>query len=226
MRIVLAIAIVLISLSAKAATITGTVVDPTGASIAHAVVELNSGSEKYQIQADDAGLYKFPNLPVGEYTVKVTMPGFKSRIVKSIHLSEREPDRLLDIPLDVAEIACGQPLVLDRILLPPGETFGILAGSVTPPRKGVEVTLICRTFTACKSTKTDIRGRFSFEMISPGVYGLNYHRVGFYPENATGYGYSVIAGWKSEYSSVRLERCPNGNCDPKLRPQKPLVHCE
>jgi hypothetical protein len=63
-------------------------------------------------------------------------------------------------------------------------------------------------------------------MLSPGVYGLNYQRAGFYPDNATRYEYSVIAGWKSVYSSVRLERCPNGNCDPKLRPKRPVQYCE
>ena len=60
------------------------------------------------------------------------MLGFKSRTVKSIRLSEGEPNRLLDIPLDVGVMACGQPLILDRILLPPGEMFGRLTGSVVP----------------------------------------------------------------------------------------------
>ena len=222
----IALAILLISPPVWSASLTGTVVDETGAFIAHAALELDSGANKYQVQADDTGVYKFSDLPLGEYTLKVTMRGFKALTVKSILLSEREPNRLLDIPLDVGVLACGQPLILDRVLLQPGETFGRLSGSVEPPARGVEVTLICRTFSACKSTKTDFRGRFTFEMLSPGVYGLNYQRSGFYPDNATGYEYSVIAGWKSVYSSVRLERCPNGNCDPNLRPKRPVQHCE
>jgi len=222
----IALAILLIPFSARAASLTGTVVDETSASIARAALELDSGANKYQVLADDTGAYKFSNLPVGEYTLKVGSPGFKSRMVKSIRLTDREPNRLLNIPLDVGHEACGQSLLLDRMLLSPGETFGSLAGSVAPPRAGVEVTLICRTFTACKSTKTDFRGRFIFEMLSPGVYGLNYHRAGFYPENATGYEYSVIAGWKSVYSSIRLEWCSHRNCDPKLRPQRPIAICE
>ncbi|MBZ5632401.1 MAG: carboxypeptidase-like regulatory domain-containing protein [Acidobacteriia bacterium] len=225
MRIALA-AVLLLPFSSPAASLTGTVVDETGAYIAHAALDLDSGANKYQVHADDTGVYKFSNLSAGEYTLRVGSPGFKSRIVKPIRLTEREPNRLLDIPLDVGHEACGQPILLDRILLSPGETFGSLTGSVAPPRKGVEVTLICRTFTACKSTKTDFRGRFTFEMLSTGVYGLNYHRAGFYPDNATGYEYSVIAGWKSVYSSVRLEWCPHRNCDPKLRPPKQPVVCE
>jgi hypothetical protein len=222
----IALAILLIPFLALAASISGTVLDPAGAFVANAAMELDSGANNYQVHADYSGVYKFSSLPLGEYTLKVKVPGFKSRTVKSIRLSEREPNRRLDIPLDLAEMACGQSLILDRILLPPEETFGRLTGSVNPPARGVEVTLICRTFSACKSAKTDFRGRFSFEMLSPGVYGLNYHRAGFYPDNATGYEYSVIAGWNSVYSSVRLERCPNGNCDPKLRPQRPVRICE
>lgn len=221
----IALAILLIPFLAPAASLTGTVVDPTGAFVPHAAVELESGANKYTVQADDSGVYQFSNLPAGEYTLKVTMLGFKSRTVKSVRLSEREPNRLLDIPLDVAVMACGQPLILDWILLPPGETFGRLTGGVDPPAAGVEVTLICRTFTACKSTKTDFRGRFTFATLSPGVYGLNFRRDGYYPEKATGYEYTVNAGWESVYDPKLLEKCPNGNCDPKLRPQR-LVHCE
>ncbi len=58
-------------------------------------------------------------------------------------------------------------------------------------------------------------------MLSAGVYGLNFRRDGFYPENATGYEYTVNAGWESVYAPKLLEKCPNGNCDPKLRPQRP-----
>jgi hypothetical protein len=224
MRFVLAILV--IALSAPAASLSGTVVDETGAYIPHATLELASGGNQYQTRTDGIGVYKFSDLVAGEYTLKVGSPGFKSRTIKSIRLTEREQNRLLDIPLDVGHMACGQPVILDRILLPSGEMFGRLTGSVEPAAGGVEVTLICRTFSACKSTKTDFKGDFSFDMLSPGVYGLNFRRDGFYPENATGYDYSVNAGWESVYSSVRLQRCPNGNCDPKLRPTKPPAICE
>jgi hypothetical protein len=89
----------------------------------------------------------------------------------------------------------------------------------------VEVTLVCRTFSPCRSTKTDSTGRFVFETLSPGVYGLNFRRDGFYPVNAAGYSYTVNVGWESRYY-MSLERCPNGNCDPKLRPKPPIAYCE
>ena len=57
-------------------------------------------------------------------------------------------------------------------------------------------------------------------MLSAGVYGLNFRREGFYPEIAAGYDYTVNAGWEAVYNPKVLESCPNGNCDPKLRPRK------
>jgi len=224
MKIALIVATLLIPY-AGAASLTGVVVDETGAFIPRATLELESGTKKYQAHADDAGVYNFTDLATGEYTLKVAMAGFKTRTVKAIRLSAAEPNRLLDIPLDVAAIACGQSIILNRILLPSG-TFGSLKGSVSPAVAGVEVTLVCRTFTPCRSTKTDSRGEFTFDMLSSGIYGSNFHREGFYPENATGYDYAVHAGWESVYSFVGLQRCLSRGCDPKVRPPRPIVGCE
>jgi len=221
MRIALA-AILLMPFSASAASVTGTVVDPTGAYVPHAAVELDSGTTQYKVQADDSGVYQFSNLPAGSYALTIRVPGFRNRTIKSIGLLTGEPKRLPDVQLDIEN--CGKPPSRDLSLLP-GVLFGTLSGSVDPPAKGVEVTLVCRTFSACSSTATDSSGRFSFEMLSPGVYGLNFRRDGFYPENATGYEYTVNAGWESVYAPKQLEKCSNGNCDPKLRPQQ-LQLCE
>jgi hypothetical protein len=227
MRIAVALLLIPFSVPAQGpkASITGTVVDPSGAYIAHALVELNSGPEKYQVRTDDTGVFKFPNLPAGEYTLTFQMIGFKRLALKSIGLMEREQKRIPDVPLDLGN--CGSGVTTrNLVLLADGDSFGRLTGSVLPPAAGVEVTLVCRTFTACKSTRTDANGRFSFEMLSTGVYGLNFRREGFYPENATGYAYYVNAGWESVYTFVSLEKCRNGNCDPKRRPKPPIARCE
>lgn len=217
----IALAILLIALSAPAAGLTGTVIDQTGAYIPHAAVELASETKKYLVQADDAGVYQFSNLPAGEYMLTFRVPGFPNRRVMSISLLEGDHKRIPDVTLDVDR--CGW-LLRDIVLLR-GTLFGTLSGSVDPPGKDVNVTLVCRTFSACRSTTTDSNGHFSFETLPPGIYGLSFHREGFYPENATEYRYTVNAGWESVYRPIVLEKCPNGNCDPKLRPQR-LLHCE
>jgi hypothetical protein len=221
MRIALALAILLIPFSA-AASLTGTIIDQTGAYIPHAAVELASETKSSKVQADDMGVYQFSNLPAGEYTLTFRVPGFINRRVKSIGLLEGEQKRIPDVTIDVG--LCGLP---SRDIIPlPGALLGTLSGSVDPPAKDVAVTLVCRTFSACSSTVTDSNGHFSFETLPAGMYGLNFRRDGFYPLNATGYTYTVNAGWESVYSPAELEQCPNGNCDPKLRaPKQPRV-CE
>ena len=206
------------------ASLTGAVIDPSGSLIPHATVELDSGASKYQVQTDDGGAYRFSNLKAGEYTLRFLVQGFKIRTVKYIALFEKEEKRIPDVTLTVGS-SC-DPSTRDLVPLPPGILFGQLSGSVVPPVADVEVTLVCRTFTKCRSTKTDSNGRFSFDMLSAGVYGLNFGHDGFYPVNATGYDYAVDEGWESAYSPRLLQQCPKGNCTIKLRPQRNVARCE
>src|SRR2546425_2063784 len=58
--------------------LTGTVVDPTGATVPNATVEVTNtatGIKSTQRTGVD-GLYRFNNLPVGNYDVTVTASGF------------------------------------------------------------------------------------------------------------------------------------------------------
>ena len=184
MRVALALAILLIPFSARAASLTGAVIDQTGAYVPHASVELASETDDYKVQADDSGVYQFSNLPAGEYTLTIRVPGFINRRIKSIGLLTGEPKRLPDVTLDIGNNGCGGPPPRDLVLLP-GTLFGTLSGTVDPPAKDVDVTLVCRTFSACSSTRTDSNGHFSFETLPAGIYGLNFRRDGFYPEIAT-----------------------------------------
>jgi hypothetical protein len=225
MRIALAFAVLLLPFSSPAASIIGSLLDPAGAAVTHVAVELNSGTRKYQGVADNAGVYQFADLPAGEYTVTFTHQRFKRLTLKSIGLSEREIKRLPEITLTSA-LLCGFPPTRDFVRLILSLSFGELSGSVSPPETGVEVTLVCRTFSVCNSTRTDSSGHFSFESLPAGMYGLNFHRDGFYPETAAGYEYTVNAGFESVYAPKSLEPCFNGNCDPKLRPSPPVATCE
>jgi hypothetical protein len=225
MRIVLALLAVL-PLFGQDASLTGGLTDVAGAYIAGVPVEMDSGTSQYQVRTNERGVYRFSNLNAGVYTLTFRVIGFRLLTVKLIEIREHEQKHLSDLPLEVVGVFCSPPLAQDRVLLPLESSVGNLTGTVTPAVADVEVTLVCRTFSPCRSTKTDSSGRFSFEMISPGVYGLNFRRDGFYPEKATGYEYTVNAGWKSVYSPKLLERCTEGNCDPKLRLKPPTGLCE
>src|SRR5690348_12496026 len=73
------------SLYAQAtATIVGTVMDPSGATIGGAMVQLkNTGTSITQTTvSDEQGRYRFPDLPIGEYEVQASQPGFQTVVRK------------------------------------------------------------------------------------------------------------------------------------------------
>jgi hypothetical protein len=64
--------------AATGGSISGTVVDPTGAVVANAALKLINTAQQtsYQAISDKHGLYSFPNLAVGRYDLAVSAPGF------------------------------------------------------------------------------------------------------------------------------------------------------
>ncbi len=71
------------------ATIVGTVMDPSGAAIGGAMVQLkNIGTSQTQTTAsDEQGRYRFPDLLIGEYEVQASQPGFQTVVHKNITLT-------------------------------------------------------------------------------------------------------------------------------------------
>ncbi len=87
------------------ASLNGTVTDPTGAVIPGASVALTNqatGASRSTVTADNGG-YIFTEVPPGLYTVKVSLPGFKTAVRENIALRVATPTTL-DIQLEVGEI--------------------------------------------------------------------------------------------------------------------------
>ena len=73
----------------SSASLSGTVVDPTGAAVpnAHVVVHSIGTGENRAVDTDGAGLYAVPALQPGDYSVKVTATGFSNDTVPKITLN-------------------------------------------------------------------------------------------------------------------------------------------
>jgi Carboxypeptidase regulatory-like domain len=223
----------------RAASLTGKVKDVTGAGVPNTTAELESESapiSKFQAIADAAGLYRFTGLPAGDYDLKLSEPGFSRLTVKSIHILEGEQKLLPELRLALGWVAdCGGQALLDHVRFLPSENhFGSAGGTVrldegplVGKRKlisGAGVALICSDFRVCGLTTTNSVGEFLFAGLSPGYFSIRVSDVGFYPQSAP--IYRVEEGVESFYSPIYIERCPDGNCDPKLRPKKPPARCE
>ena len=81
-------------------TISGVVVDPTGASVPNASLSLRNSSTSQQrtVKSSAAGVYQFVSLAPGPYELSVTMNGFRS-VKVSVML---ETNQTLNVPINLA----------------------------------------------------------------------------------------------------------------------------
>src|SRR6516225_5760829 len=94
MKLVSQVAVLLLSASAAfgqtvLATVTGTITDPAGAVVASAPVTLKNveTGQVYAAASSDAGNYTVPQVPIGDYNLTVTSPGFKTYSHTNFHLA-------------------------------------------------------------------------------------------------------------------------------------------
>jgi hypothetical protein len=68
-----------ISWAQENATITGTVIDPSGAAVENAAIKITNiaTGQVRQVTSNSSGLYVFPNVGVGTYTLSASAPGFQ-----------------------------------------------------------------------------------------------------------------------------------------------------
>ena len=88
------------------AEITGTVTDTTGGLISGATVAVTNNSTNTQrsLETNSSGIYNAPALPPGNYSVRVSKPGFRAEIRNSIELQVDQVARL-DFALQVGNVS-------------------------------------------------------------------------------------------------------------------------
>jgi len=98
------VALPLLMWAATTGSISGTVKDPSGAVIPGATVTATNAATNIQAKtiSDDNGLYAFPSLPVGRYTVKVEEEGFGTQTRSNLQV-DANGALLADLTLEMAE---------------------------------------------------------------------------------------------------------------------------
>src|SRR5580658_10268807 len=89
-----------------AATLTGTVTDPSGAVVAGATVTVHSeetGADLRSIDTSSTGNFNITNLPAGRYTVTVKNGGFEGYVAKGVILNVAEK-HTLDVVLKTGKV--------------------------------------------------------------------------------------------------------------------------
>lgn len=120
-------------------SLTGTVVDASGAFVPGATVTLiNKGTEEKQVQASgDTGLYSFVNLNPGEYRLVVEKAGFKRVDRENIAIQVQQTARV-DVSLSIGQASETVTVTSDVPLLQP-ETSSL--GQVVEERSADELPL-------------------------------------------------------------------------------------
>src|SRR5580700_4159939 len=88
------------------ATLEGTVTDPSGGTISGADVKItvvDTGISQER-KTNSNGYYRFPGLPVGQFSVTVSNTSFKTKVIEQVTLQVGET-HTLDVALVVGEIS-------------------------------------------------------------------------------------------------------------------------
>jgi hypothetical protein len=107
-----------LALAQSTATLTGTVVDPSGAVVPEAEVTCrNTGTGlTYHMPANSGGLFRFADLPIGSYELAVTHPGFERLVRAGLELlTGRTVDVMLQLQVgqttELLEVTAAAPVV-------------------------------------------------------------------------------------------------------------------
>lgn len=170
-------------------SVQGLVADSSGAVIAGAKVTLTNTATavKQELTTNEAGLYNFTLVPVGDYEIRVEMQGFKTELIRALRVETAAQVRQ-DVALTVGSVSESIEVAASAVLL---NTENATTGGVIENRRIVELPL-------------NGRNMQSLAVLVPGVqYGIRTGRAdgtGGFP--IPGQAFAVIANGQRETSQV------------------------
>jgi hypothetical protein len=163
------------------ASISGTVKDPSGASIAGAsVTATNTETGISQTQTTNGqGFYSFQSLPLGKYTIDVEEKGFKAYRQRDLTLDVNAA-LLVDVTLPVGQTTERVEVAADALHV---ETVTSQMGEVIESKRMTDVPLISRSFTDLLSLQPGVA---SAQSPMTGAYAGPFISAGFAPPLVSG----------------------------------------
>ncbi|MEP7364278.1 MAG: carboxypeptidase-like regulatory domain-containing protein [Acidobacteriota bacterium] len=215
--------------SAVAGTVTGSVVDSTGAIISRATVYLRSEQPagfRERTTTDENGSFHFTLAAAGSYRIDVHSPGFFPEMIAGVPVAEGAAVALPPMKLQVAILGCGET---DRVV--PGDVRllhdpnerGIVRGAVANERgvalAGVIVTPNCGPNSKCLPVRTDVNGRFQFSAPNRQKVSVTVSHPGYFLSVQK--EFTTFDGTEFLYDPIRLARCNTPGCHKRTKPPAP-----
>jgi hypothetical protein len=163
------------------ASISGTVKDPSGASIAGATVtatNTETGISKTQT-TNGQGFYSFQSLPLGKYTIDVQEKGFKAYRQRDLTLDVNSA-LMVDATLQVGQTTEKVEVAADALHV---ETISSQMGEVIEGKRMTDVPLISRSYTDLLSLQPGVA---SAQSPMTGAYAGPFISAGFAPPLVSG----------------------------------------
>lgn len=199
-----ALAAVLIVLPAAAqefrSTITGSVTDPTAATVAGAKVtatETSTGT-KVQSVSDSSGLYTLPFLQPGTYDLSVQASGFKESVRKAIHVGSGDHP-VIDVTLELGNTTQTVEVTSDAPLI---NTENASIGQAITTKEVEDLPLNGRTPLVLASLSTGVLATGQPSLIHP-----------FDSAGAAGWS---IAGSPAQTNEIQIDGSPDATWDGRL----------
>jgi hypothetical protein len=153
-----------------AGTITGLVKDATGAVVAAAQVSIINENTRFErrVQTNESGFFVAPNLPPGQYTVTVEVPGFKKFTTTNLRL-ETASSASVNVELQVGQVTESVEVIASAAQL---QTESATVGKTVEQAQIQNLTLNGRNPLFLALLKPGVRGGalsgFSFGLTSGG----------------------------------------------------------
>lgn len=200
-------------------SISGVIVDPSGAVIARAKVAAIIGSNRREAESDRYGRFAFTDLKPGPYSIEISSPGFEVKTIKSINVDENE------VVLPSIELALGitpgcGPFPPADVFTPITSARSQLAGRVfldgnIRAAGALVIVYDAKGFLRDASTHTDTKGHFLIPGLRPGFYQLRI-RVAGYAELVVE-AVEIKGGFRSDTEPFNLRACPDGVSCPNVK---------
>jgi hypothetical protein len=187
------------------AGITGRVTDPSGSAIVGASVmakDLDRGTE-WPTTSNEDGIYAFPRIPVGTYSLKIEAKGFKTHVAPSLTLEVNQRARL-DVKMEVGGLTETVTVSAEGALL---QTETTQVGSVIGADAIVNTPLVSRN-------------PIALTLLAPGVTNPNPSNFNSGVRTAGG-GRPYVNGNREEGNNFLLDGVDNNQTTDNLSSYQP-----